>query len=121
MKILIVDDSRFSQITNSKYIKKLDELAEIEMASNGEDGFKKYKDFKPDYVLVDLLMPKVNGQELIKYIKEYDRDAKIIVITADVQKSIREELESWGIKGFINKPLNEEKAKILFGIIKDGN
>ena len=120
MKILIVDDSRFSQITNSKFIRKLDPLAEIETARDGREGFKKYKEFKPDYLLVDLLMPEVSGQELIKYIKEYDRDAKIIVITADVQKSIREELEAYGVKGFINKPLNEEKARILFEIIKDG-
>lgn len=120
MKVLIVDDSRFSQITNSKYVKKLYQLAEIQFASNGNEGFKKYKDFKPDYTLVDLLMPEVNGQELIKYIKEYDDNAKIIVITADVQKSVREELEAYGIKGFINKPLNEEKANLLFEIIKDG-
>lgn len=118
MKILIVDDSKFSQIVTSKHIKELFEDIEIIFASDGEEGFKKYKDLKPDYAFIDLLMPKVNGKELIKLIKEYDKDAKLFVISADVQKNVKDEIESYGIMAFINKPFNEEKARLIFNIIK---
>ncbi len=119
MKILIVDDSRFSQIVLSKHIKEFFQYAEITMANDGEEGFSKYKEIKPDYVFVDLLMPNVNGQELIKLIDEYDSQHKIFVVSADVQKEVKKEMESYGIIDFINKPFNEEKAKLVYEIIKE--
>lgn len=118
MKILIIDDSKFSQIITTNLLKKLDENIEFVTANDGEEGFEKYKDIRPDYVMVDLLMPKLNGKELIGLIKEYDEDSKIFVISADVQKNVKEELSSYGLMGFINKPLNEEKAKSIYELIK---
>ncbi|NME95818.1 response regulator [Clostridium cochlearium] len=118
MKILIVDDSSFSKIVTSKLIKNFLKDVEVILASDGAEGFKKYKEVKPDYTFVDLLMPNINGKELIKLIKEYDKDSKIFVISADVQKSVREEVEAYGIMKFINKPFNEEKAKEVFNIIQ---
>lgn len=119
MKFLIVDDSNFTQIVMSNLLEKFFIDADITMANNGIEGFEKYKETKPDYVFIDLLMPRLNGMELIKMIKEYDKSAKIFVVTADVQKSIREEIEVLDIKAFINKPFNEEKAKYVFDVIKD--
>ena len=118
MKLLIVDDSKFSQIITSNLIKELIEDIEIFFANDGEIGFSKYKEINPDYVIVDLLMPHLNGKELIKLIKEYDSESKIFVVSADVQKNVKEEIESYGIMGFINKPFNEEKAKFIYDIIK---
>ena len=119
MKFLIVDDSNFAQIVMSNLLEEIFMDVDITMANNGVEGFEKYKETKPDYVFIDLLMPRLNGMELIKMIKEYDKSAKIFVVTADVQKSIREEIEVLDIKAFINKPFNEEKAKCVFDIIKD--
>ena len=119
MKFLIVDDSNFAQIVMSNLLEEIFMDVDITMANNGMEGFEKYKETKPDYVFIDLLMPRLNGMELIKMIKEYDKSAKIFVVTADVQKSIREEIEVLDIKAFINKPFNEEKAKCVFDIIKD--
>ncbi len=118
MKILIVDDSRFTQLTTAKLLK--DQIGDVEIffANNGEEGFKKYKEFNPDYVFVDLLMPNVSGQQLIKLIKEYDKNSNIFVISADVQKNVREEIESYGVIQFINKPFTDEKVKLVTKIIK---
>lgn len=118
MKLLIVDDSKFSQIITSKLIKSFIKDIEISFANDGEKRFAKYKEINPDYVIVDLLMPNINGKELIKLIKEYDNNSKIFVVSADVQRNVKEEVESYGIIEFINKPLNEEKAKIISNIIK---
>ncbi len=119
MRVLIVDDSNFSQIVISKSIKKYLDDIECCFANDGEEGFKKYKEIKPDYVIVDLLMPKLNGRELIKLIKEYDKTAKVIVVSADVQKTIKEEIKEHDVMAFINKPFNEEKAKALCDIMKE--
>ena len=118
MKILIVDDSRFSQLVTEKHLKNIFNDAEIFLAGDGQEGFEKYKEINPDYSFVDLLMPIINGQELVKLIKGYDERAKIFVVSADVQKSVQEEMKSYGIIEFINKPFDEEKAKLVLSIIK---
>ncbi|NLI90579.1 MAG: response regulator [Epulopiscium sp.] len=118
MKMLIVDDSRFTQLTTSKLLETYIEDLDIAFAKDGEEGFNKYKELKPDYVFVDLLMPNISGQELIRLIKDYDRNSKIFVISADVQKNVREEIESLGIIEFINKPFTGEKAKSVAELIR---
>lgn len=119
MKILIVDDSSFAQKMISYLLKKF--LGEVEFffASNGQEGIDKYKEINPDYIFMDLLMPELSGDKLIKLIKEYDNNAKIVVISADVQKNIREEMQSYNIVSFINKPFNEEKAKSICDMIRN--
>jgi two-component system chemotaxis response regulator CheY len=119
IKLLIVDDSIFSQKIIAHLIQNFLPKVEIYFADNGKDGFIKYKEIKPNYVFVDLLMPNLNGKELIKLIKEYDYNAKIIVISADVQKSVKEEIEKYKIMLFINKPFNEEKAKQICDMIRN--
>ncbi|WP_446899690.1 response regulator [Clostridium sp. LBM24168] len=119
IKILIVDDSIFSQKITSNLIKKFMNNVELFFACDGIEGFKLYRKIMPDYVFLDLLMPNLNGRELIKLIKEYNNSARIIVISADVQKNVKEEIKNYNIVSFINKPFNEEKAKDICNIIKN--
>ncbi|HHY60733.1 MAG TPA: response regulator [Clostridia bacterium] len=118
MRVLIVDDSKFSQITTAKMLKQVLPQLEVDFAADGEEGWKKYLEQKPDYVFIDLLMPQVDGHALIRRIKQADEKANIIVVSADVQKSVREELEETGIKAFFNKPFNLEKAHEAVQIMK---
>lgn len=121
MKLLIVDDSKFSQISASNLFKNIDNSIEIIFASDGREGFEKYKANNPDYAIIDLLMPIINGNELIRLIKEYDKDANIIVVSADVQNKVKEEILSYGVMEFINKPLNKDKVKLIYSIMKGDN
>lgn len=121
MKILIVDDSTFSQMITSNLIKKFIDNVEVYFASDGEEGFEKYKEVHPDYIFVDLLMPKLNGKELIRLIRKHDKKTKIIVVSADVQKTVREEVEKLDILEFVNKPFNEEKAETICKMIRKSN
>ncbi|WP_069998672.1 response regulator transcription factor [Cellulosilyticum sp. I15G10I2] len=119
MKVLIVDDSAFSRATSGNLIKEFLGEADIFFANDGQDGFEVYKRIKPHYTFVDLLMPNINGQDMIKLIKEYNSSAKIFVISADVQKYVKEEIAQYNIMAFINKPFNEEKAKMVCDIIRE--
>ncbi len=119
IKILIVDDSVFSQRMTSNVLKKCLVQSEIYFAGDGWEGLKKYQEKKPDYIFVDLLMPGLDGHGLIKLIKEYDPSANIIVVSADVQNQVREEMEKHHIITFINKPFTEEKAQIICNMMKE--
>ena len=51
-------------------------------AIDGQEAIDKYKDLRPDLVVLDLKMPKANGLEVLKKIIAFDPEAKIIVLTA---------------------------------------
>ncbi len=121
LKILIVDDSLFSQKVTANLLKKYLEPVDIFYAADGEAGLEKYKEINPDYVFLDLLMPKINGQKLIPMIKKYDANAKIFVVSADVQNAVREEVDSYHILSFVNKPFTEEKARAVYSMIKENS
>jgi CheY-like chemotaxis protein len=89
------------------------------MASNGLEGYNLYRSEKPDLIVMDLLMPEMNGWELLKLIREKDLDIKIIVLSADVQKATRDEIEKFGITAFIPKPFNKEKTERLINLVKE--
>ncbi|GLC89645.1 response regulator [Lysinibacillus piscis] len=109
MKILIVDDSTFSQKTTIKALKTIYPDATYETADDGIEGIQLYGTFLPDYVFMDLLMPNMNGQEAIVHLLEKFPEAKIIVLSADVQAAVREEVLAAGAIKFINKPINADK------------
>jgi CheY-like chemotaxis protein len=119
MKILMVEDSRFVQQVTSNFIGQYFPEAQILTAGDGEKGYMMFCSEKPDFVLTDLLMPKLTGQELIRLIKQDEPDSRIIVLSADVQKLTKDELEGLGILAFINKPLDAEKAERLANILKE--
>ncbi|WP_145325973.1 response regulator transcription factor [Paenibacillus xylanexedens] len=118
MKVLIVEDSIFVQKLLRKLIVDHFPECEIQIANNGEQGYNLFQEFKPDFITTDLLMPDLNGQEMLRMIREVDSKVKIIILSADIQKTTREEVESLGVSGFLNKPLTAEKATTLIQMIR---
>lgn len=119
MKILIVDDSNFVRSLVGKTLQINIPVLELLMANNGIEGYDLYRTEKPDLIVMDLLMPEMNGWELLKLIREVDLNVKIIVFSADVQKSTRDEIAGYGITAFIPKPFNKENAAQLVNIVKE--
>ncbi|MCL1632078.1 response regulator [Sporolactobacillus sp. CPB3-1] len=116
-KVLIVDDSRFSQKITYSLLKKYAKDTEFLFAGDGQEGLDNYLENRPDFLITDLLMPKLRGQDLIEKVKQADREAKVIVLTADVQNRVREVIEKMGVLSFINKPLDERKAEEICAIM----
>jgi len=109
-KILIVDDATFVRAKLKKVVEKMDFAEVVGEASNGDDAVSLYKDLKPDLVTMDLIMPKRDGIQAIEDIMAYDKDAKIIVISAMGQDlSIKEAVEK-GAKEYIKKPFKDDEV-----------
>lgn len=108
--ILIVDDSR----TSRKILREiLEEAGHTIVAEgvNGEDGYLKYKELKPDLVTLDITMPKLDGIEALQLIKKFDEDVKVIMITAAGQKEKMIQAIKYGAAEFIAKPYESEDVK----------
>jgi two-component system chemotaxis response regulator CheY len=106
-KILIVDDSSMSRRITRALLEA--EGHEVTEASDGMDALERYSLEKPDLVLLDLLMQGMYGVEVLQKLRTIDSEAKVIVVTADIQASTRELAEQAGSRGFATKPINKEE------------
>jgi len=119
-RALVVDDSAFTL----KQITQILMSADIEVvgnASNGESAIKMYKELYPnvDFVTLDITMPDVDGLQVLKEIMSFDKDAKVIMVTALGREDIVKTAIMNGAKGFILKPLDRlkvlERLKAILG------
>ncbi len=84
-KVLLIADSK----TSRKFLKEIVETAGHEVigeAGDGEEGYLKFKELRPDLVTLDITMPKMDGLESLQLIRKEDENAKVIMITAAGQK-----------------------------------
>lgn len=109
-KILIVDDEKNMRWALSKALKK---EYEVYVAENGLEAIEQYNKVHPDIILLDIRMPKLNGIEVLKRIKETDALIPIIMITAhgDVKSAI--EAMRIGALDYISKPFDIDELKII--------
>ena len=108
-RILVVDDSALSRRT----LRQILEPAGYDVAE-AEDGLSALECYfieKPDVVLLDLVMKGMYGLDVLTKLRELDSDAKVVVVSADIQTSSQELVERAGGKAFVNKPF--DKAEIL--------
>ena len=105
-KILIVDDNADSRELVMKILKNTN--YQLSDAIDGEDALNKINADKPDLILMDISMPKIDGYELTRRLKkEKDlRDIKIIALTAHAMKGDKEKALASGFLGYIAKPIN---------------
>ena len=117
LKLLIVDDSKFTQKVEGNLFKEVVPNLEIYFANDGKEGVQKYIEINPDLTIVDLLMPNMTGMELLKEIKDIDEDAKLVVVSADVQEKVKQEAYDLGALVFVNKPMNKGKIEEILNIV----
>lgn len=116
IKVLIVDDSKTSRKILGDVLTRMG-LEVIGEAVNGEDGFLKYKELRPDIVTMDITMPVMNGLESLLLIKHEDENAKVVMITAAGQKNNLMQAVKAGAEEFLTKPLEEEEIRRVIGEI----
>jgi len=108
-KVLIVDDAAFMRklLKNILFSGGFDIAGEAE---NGKQAVELYRKLKPDVVMLDIVMPEMNGLETLKAIKQIDPDAKIIMCTAVGQEKIVKAAIKLGARGYIVKPFQAQKV-----------
>lgn len=121
MKILIIDDSLMVRNSIKRMIKKA-VSAEVSLldASDGKTGLSLVLNEKPDMVTLDLLMPIMDGTELMKNLQEMQVDCFKVVISSNIQKPVKERLMSLGADIFIEKPVTPDKIETIIAAYQAG-
>ncbi len=127
MRILIIEDDEASRKLMGMLLSKYGECV---FAENGKIAYEKFKeDFKKnlrfDLLLLDIMMPEMDGQETLKHIKEFEKEngiwpnegAKVIMTTAlgdpeNIKEAFKSQCEGYLVKPIIKKDLVEEMIKI---------
>ena len=71
---------------------------------NGLEAVQLYKKFRPDYVLLDMLMPLYDGFYGLRKIQEFDSKAKVIILSASINQNETEKLVELGVSAIFQKP-----------------
>lgn len=112
MKILVTDDSKIARKMVIKTLKDiLQDDIEIHEAQNGQEALDLYKKILPNIVFLDLTMPVMDGFEALKEIKKFDNKAKVVIISADIQKLSVDKVLELGAFNFIKKPIDSIKMQ----------
>ncbi len=108
-KVLIIDDAKFTRTMLKKMMAEFGH--ETIEAENGKVGLEKICSEAPDIVLTDILMPEMDGTELLTLLRETKMDVKVIVISANIQNTVKDQCMNLGVSEFFSKPPDKEKLK----------
>ena len=102
-RILIVDDEPLIVEVLTEHFK---DTYDIETATNGTDALAAVVRQRPDLMLLDINMPRMNGVEVLKDVKKIDESIAVIMVTANEQVSLAADALKSGALGYVPKPFD---------------
>ena len=106
-KILIVEDN---EVNMDIFQEIFEELYDLKLVTDGQLAVNVIEDYMPDVVLLDVMMPNMNGYEVCEYIRSNDKikHIKVIMVSARAMESEREKGFQSGANEYITKPFDED-------------
>ncbi|AWW25571.1 response regulator [Acetobacterium carbinolicum] len=127
IRVMIVDDSTFSIAVLKRMLQK-DGIEIVATALNMNEAIKKAQEIKPDLITMDMTLPDGDGIECSKEILKCLHDTKIIAISAMMDEEIIQLARKVGIKGYLQKPVDQTdldaaierlfEGEELYGVLK---
>lgn len=110
LRVLVVDDSI---IIRTKLTKMLEAIGHtvVGEAENGLQAIQVFSETRPDLITMDITMPDMDGIEATRIIIDADPNANILMLTSHTQKEIINEVIEAGAKGYVVKPVTQDKME----------
>jgi two-component system chemotaxis response regulator CheY len=118
-KVLLVDDSGLARRSTRRVLEQAGYTV-IE-AEDGLSALERFAMDRPDLVMLDLVMKGMYGLDVLAKLREMDPAARVIVMSADIQTSSREMVQSAGAAGFLNKPATAAAVIDMVEKVLSGN
>ncbi|HKM33506.1 MAG TPA: response regulator [Lachnospiraceae bacterium] len=106
-RVILVDDSPFMRNIQNEILSEAGYQI-VGEATNGHEAVEQYKMLSPDIIIMDIVMPELDGISAVKLIKTLDPDACIVMCSALTKEPIISEAKSIGANAFIAKPFRPE-------------
>jgi len=115
LKVLCVEDHKTTRLM---YELLLDDIvSEVVLAEDGIDGFEKFTQESVDIIITDYDMPNMNGMDLIKKVREVNRNIPIILVSAIEKTDIIVEALNLSVNNFLKKPIDKESVVNALGLV----
>lgn len=108
-KILIIEDSSYQRRKIARVLQA--EGHEVVQATNGREGVEMVASTGPDLILLDLIMPEMDGIEVLQELSGQGSEIPTIVHTADIQETTRAACLELGAVAFVNKPARADDLR----------
>jgi two-component system, chemotaxis family, chemotaxis protein CheY len=115
MKVVLIDDSTFMRRLIRTAMLETNPQAQIVEFGDASEALTALPELMPDLITLDMLMPGMNGLAFLAQLRANTLNPRVIVITADVQKTIRQKCLELGVVDFIEKPITLEKLQLALG------
>ena len=119
ISVIVVEDDFDSLEVLAEYL-SLKDLNVLAKAKNGKEAVEIYEKFKPDIVLMDVMMPVYDGFYAIEKIRKIDSNSKIIMVTADLSIKTKEKLKEMNVSGVVFKPYDIDRVLDVIHSIQNG-
>ena len=103
MKILLVDDHQMVRLGLKSYLELQDDIAEVSEAVNGKEGVEQALASRPDVIIMDIVMPEMNGIDATLAILKEWPEAKILIVTSYLDNEKIMPVLNAGAKGYMLK------------------
>ena len=117
--VIVVEDDLDSMEVLSEYL-LMKEIKVVAKAKDGKEAFEFYQKFKPEIVLLDVIMPNYDGFYALEKIKEFDKDAKVIFVTAASNDTTQKRLFETNVDGIIFKPFQMNQLLEAIHVVQNG-
>lgn len=101
--ILVVDDSGYARRVHRRILESGGHT--VHEASTGLEALERYFLLKPDVVLLDLSMEDMSGLDVLRKLREMDAAVRVIVVSADIQRTTERMVSEGGASRFLGKPV----------------
>ena len=115
--VVIVEDDHDGAEVLEEYL-RLKGINVLAKGYNGLEAVQLYKKLRPDYVLLDMLMPIYDGFYGLRKIQEFDSKAKVIILSASVTEEEQDKLRALGVSAIFQKPYEVDS---LVARLESGN
>ncbi|UCF63398.1 MAG: sigma-54-dependent Fis family transcriptional regulator [bacterium] len=109
-RVMVVDDEENIREVLSNYLESMN--YEVDAAEDGQEALNKYQKGDFDLIISDLLMPNIDGLELLKRIREIDKDVLFLMITGYPSIETAVDAIKKGAYDYITKPFHMEDVKL---------
>ena len=107
--VLVAEDNPSNQMLIELILKRFNLVSVL--AEDGLKALEKFKAEKFDIILMDIMMPNMNGYEATAAIREIDKDIPIVAVTANAMKGDREKCLATGCTDYVTKPVTRDKLQ----------
>ena len=108
--VLVVDDSEAIRLLLKETISSGNLKKKVIEASNGIDAVKLFQQYKPDLVILDIMMPRADGLQVLQALFKLDKNVKILIMSSNENRDFITQAMRRGVSGFLLKPFDRHYA-----------